>query len=197
MLEAVAEGGECALKRLLVTARGSMNPYSKLKGMKIVLIDDDEWIRDSLSLFFEGEGCNLRALETAEEALETLQEHHYDIIIADYRLPGMDGLEFLRRMKQTHPRAMKILITAYKDEKVVSEARRLGLSDFIEKPSTTSTIEESLLRLLEGHKQDTLSPCDSFRTEQQKGLAHKLNAERRPKDEEGRGSNCRGQRRRY
>jgi DNA-binding NtrC family response regulator len=153
-----------------------MNLFNKLKEMKIVLIDDDEWIRDSLSLFFEGEGCNLRALETAEEAIETLQEQQYDIIIADYRLPGMDGLEFLRRMKETHPRAMKNLITAYKDDKVVSEARRLGVHDFIEKPFTTRTIEESLSRLIEERKQDTINPCEAFRIEQEKGLAHKLNA---------------------
>jgi len=130
-----------------------MNLFNKLKEMKIVLIDDDEWIRDSLSLFFEGEGCNLLALETAEEAIETLQEQQYDIIIADYRLSGMDGLEFLRRTKETQPRALKILITAYKDEKVVSVARRLGVHDFIEKPFTTRTIEESLSRLLENREE--------------------------------------------
>ncbi len=125
-----------------------MHPFSKLKGMKIVLIDDDEWIRDSLSLFFEGEGSHLLALETAEEAIEILKRQDYDIIIADYRLPGMDGLEFLKRIQETHPHAMKILITAYKDEKVVSEAMRIGIQDFIEKPFTTKIIEESLSRLI-------------------------------------------------
>jgi len=153
-----------------------MNLFNKLKEMRIVLIDDDEWIRDSLSLFFEGEGCNLLAFETAEEAIETLQEQQYDIIIADYRLPGMDGLDFLNRIQETHPRAMKILITAYKDDIVVSEARPLRVHDFIEKSFTTKTIEESLSRLIEGRKQNTINPCDAFRTQQEKGLAHKLNA---------------------
>ena len=44
-----------------------MNLFSKLKNMKILLIDDDEWIRDSMQLFFEGEGCHLLAIGTAEE----------------------------------------------------------------------------------------------------------------------------------
>jgi DNA-binding NtrC family response regulator len=126
-----------------------MDLFSKLKGTQIVLIDDDEWIRDSLSLFFEGEGCHLLALETAEEAIEALKGQDYDIIIADYRLPGMDGLEFLKRIQKTHPHAMKILITAYKDAKVVSEAIRIGVHDFIEKPFTTRAIEESLSGLIE------------------------------------------------
>ena len=120
--------------------------------MKILLIDDDEWIRDSLGLYFEGEGCHLLALETAEEGIDALKEQDYDIIMVDYRLPGMDGLEFLRRIQKTQPNALKILITAYKSEGVVSEALKIGIQDFIEKPFTTKTIEESLTRLIEKNK---------------------------------------------
>ena len=117
-----------------------------------MLIDDDEWIRDSLGLYFEGEGCHLLALETAEEGIDALKEQDYDIIMVDYRLPGMDGLEFLRRIQKTQPDALKILITAYKSEGVVSEALKIGIQDFIEKPFTTKTIEESLTRLIEKNK---------------------------------------------
>jgi len=119
-----------------------------------LLIDDDEWIRDSLGLYFEGEGCHLLALETAEEGIEALKEQHYDIIMVDYRLPGMDGLEFLRRIQKTQPNALKLLITAYKSEGVVSEALKIGIQDFIEKPFTTKTIEGSLTRLIEKGKKD-------------------------------------------
>ena len=109
-----------------------------------MLIDDDEWIRNSLALFFEGEGIELRALETAEEGLEELRKTLYDIIIVDYRLPGISGLEFLKRIHETHPQAIKILITAYKDKEMISEALSIGVQDFIEKPFTTSTIEQTL-----------------------------------------------------
>ena len=47
-----------------------MDLFAKLKTMKILLVDDDEWIRDSLRIFFEAEGCHIVALETAEEAME-------------------------------------------------------------------------------------------------------------------------------
>jgi DNA-binding NtrC family response regulator len=129
-----------------------MDLFSKLRQMTMLLIDDDEWIRDSLSLFFEGEGCHLLALESAEEGMEALKEQSYDIIIADYRLPDMDGLEFLGRIQETHPDAIKILITAYRSEKVVSEAASLGIHDFIDKPFTTRAIEESLSRLIKGRE---------------------------------------------
>ncbi len=130
-----------------------MDLFSKLKKMRILLIDDDEWIRDSLSLYFEGEGCHLFALETAEEGIEALKGQNYDIIMVDYRLPGMDGLEFLKRIQKTQSHAMKVLITAYRSDEVVSEAFKMGIQDFIEKPFTTKTIEESLARLIEKDEQ--------------------------------------------
>ena len=126
-----------------------MDLFRRLKEMRILLIDDDEWIRDSLTVFFESEGCHLLALETAEEGIDALKRQAYDIIIADYRLPGMDGLEFFRQLEKSHPGVLKILITAYRSEEVVSEADRMGVHDFINKPFSSKTIEESLSRVIE------------------------------------------------
>jgi len=125
-----------------------MDLFSKLRKMNILLIDDDEWIRHSMGIFFEFEGCDLRTLETAEEGLAELKRQDYKVIIADYRLPGMDGLEFLRRSQKTHPNAMKVLITAYGSKEIVSEAYKLGVQDVIKKPFTIESIEDSLCRLI-------------------------------------------------
>ena len=107
--------------------------------MKILLIDD-KWIRDSLELFFNGKGCNLLALTTAEEAMEALQWQTYDIIICDYKLPGMDGLRLFKGIEKSPPDVFKVLITAYGSEEVAYEATRSGIHDFIQKPLTTSAI---------------------------------------------------------
>ena len=131
------------------SGRKGMGLFSKLKKMRILLIDDDEWIRDSMSLFFESEGCSLRALETAEEGLVELKRQSYDIIIVDYRLPGMDGLEFLKRINEPQPDALKILITAYGSKDVFLKAEETGVNDFIDKPFTIETIEDVLFRLIE------------------------------------------------
>ena len=125
-----------------------MDLFNKLKNMKILLIDDDEWIRDSMHLFFEGEGCHLQALETAEDGLKTLMRQDYDIIIADYKLPDMDGLEFFNRIKETHSNSIKILITAFGSKDLFYKAMKMGIHDFIEKPFTSETIENSLSRLI-------------------------------------------------
>ena len=125
-----------------------MNVFSKLQQMKILLVDDDEWIRDSMQLFFESEGCHLLALETAEEGIASLEKQACDIIISDYRLPGMDGIEFFKKIRNSSQASKKILITAYGSAGVVSKAKKAGVHEFIEKPFTTDTIESSLLRLL-------------------------------------------------
>jgi CheY-like chemotaxis protein len=121
-----------------------MDIFSKLRNMKILLIDDDEWIRDSLSIFFEAEGCHIVSVETAEEGLEALRLQKYDIIITDYKLPGMDGIEFLKHIQTSQQNAKKIMITAYKSEAVVKEAKKVGVQHLIAKPFTSDTIEASL-----------------------------------------------------
>jgi DNA-binding NtrC family response regulator len=126
-----------------------MSLYNKLREMKIMLIDDDEWIRDSLSFLFHGEGCSLDTYESAEEGINALKERDYDIIIADYFLPGMDGLKFFARIHESHGRIIKILITAYGNNDVISAAHELGIHALIKKPFTTKTFEESLSRLLD------------------------------------------------
>ena len=117
-----------------------MELYSKLRDMKILLIDDDEWIRDSLTIFLDSEGCHLTSFETAEEALQAVEKDNYDVVISDYKLPGMNGLEFFRFIERSHPHAIKIVITAYGNEDVASQARRIGINAFIEKPFTSKKL---------------------------------------------------------
>jgi len=123
--------------------------FKRLRNMKILLVDDDESIRDSMSMFFEEEGCKLIGMANAEDAIQTLIHEPYDIIISDYKLPGMDGLDFFRLVSKTRPDAIKILITAYGSEDLFREAYRLGVQDLILKPLTVDAIEKSLGVLLE------------------------------------------------
>jgi len=129
-----------------------MDVFSKLRNMKILLIDDDEWIRDSLSIFFEAEGCQLMVFETAEEAINELRDQTYDLIIVDYKLPGLDGLEFLKRTQNAQPNAIRVLISAYRNDKVVSEAKKLKVQGFIEKPFTSDSFMASLAHLIAMHE---------------------------------------------
>ena len=72
--------------------------------------------------------------ESAEEGLEGVRGESFDIIISDFRLPGLNGLDFIRQATVIQPDAIRFLITAYRDDRIVSEAVRIGIHDFIEKP---------------------------------------------------------------
>ncbi len=122
--------------------------FETLQKMRLLLVEDDALLRDSLRLFFENEGCRLDVLETAEEAMEVVRRREYDIVITDYRLPGMDGIHLLRALNDSRPRTMRVLLTAYMDEDVLAEAFRVGVHEFIEKPFSSADIEEALSRLI-------------------------------------------------
>ena len=126
-----------------------MNLFSRLQQLEIVLIEDDEWIQDSMRILFEGEGCELRIFDTAEEAVAVLETKMADIVMADYRLPGMNGIEFFNRIKHiTGKSPAKILISAYLNRSVREASLKAGVHAVIEKPFTSETIESTLDRIV-------------------------------------------------
>jgi DNA-binding NtrC family response regulator len=120
-----------------------------LKKARILLIDDDQYIRNSLTYYFKKKTLAFVTLESAEEALELLKKETFDVIICDYKLPRMNGLDFFFRLYELQPEALRIFITAYANDEVAIRAGGIGIDDFIEKPFTTKDIEDALQRLLE------------------------------------------------
>jgi len=143
------------LSRYIYQKKHIMDLFKELKKMKVLLIDDDEWIRDSLTLFFESEQCHLNAVESAEEGLELLRDQRYDIIITDYWLPGINGLEFFKRIFETNRNAIKILITAHGSPEVSDEAKKLRVNALIAKPFTSNTVVNVLSQLVETYETAT------------------------------------------
>ncbi len=129
-----------------------MDLFHELENMKILLVDDDRWVRDSLRRFFESENCRLNTVETAEEGLAEIEKTIFDIIIVDYCLPGINGFEFLEKIREKAPSAIKILITAYGRKAIMEEASRIGVHYFIAKPFSSHTIESVLSQLIEARK---------------------------------------------
>jgi DNA-binding NtrC family response regulator len=121
---------------------------NNLRRIDILLIDGDKWIRDSVTMFFEREGCRLSAFETAEEGLERLKNHDYQLVIAEYLLPGMDGLEFFRRVGQAHPQTLRLLTTSCGKERMAHAAAHIGIKELIEKPYSITTLKQSLRRVI-------------------------------------------------
>lgn len=120
--------------------------YQDLGVRSVLLVEDDPWTRDSLSLFFQVEGCRLQSAANADEAISALLGERFDLIICEYWLPDMDGLSVLKLYGDCQPEAVKVLISAYLTHQAVDEAMRSGIDDVLRKPFKVETLEKSLKR---------------------------------------------------
>jgi len=126
-----------------------MKSFSKLKDLKTVLVEDDAMIRNALSMAFKNKDCCLRVCKNAQQGLQALKEERFDIIICDYRLPDMNGLEFFKLVGNLPPHILKILISAYGDKELSFELSRIGVHAFIPKPFSIKQMIHILVHLVE------------------------------------------------
>jgi len=129
-----------------------MDPFSKIKKMKILLIDDDELIRDSFSMAFSHKGCFLMAVETAEEGLLVLQDNKFDIIISDFTLPGMNGMDFFKQAAINETDTANVLISGNITSERLSEKNKAKVHDFVQKPFSVTALAHTLAALTENKK---------------------------------------------
>jgi len=121
-----------------------MITHPNLKNLRTLLIDDNEFIRNSMEIAFRQKGYPLRTAATAEEGLEKMAAENFDIIISDYKLPGINGLTFLKYAGGTRPDIIKILISACGDHATIAAAYAIGVHDFLQKPFTLDTLWATL-----------------------------------------------------
>jgi two-component system response regulator FixJ len=100
----------------------------------VFVVDDDDAMRDSLDFLLSSAGCAVRTFETAARLLEALTDGNCGCVVSDVRMPGIDGLELLRRIKAAHPGLPVVIITGHGDVPLAVEAMKLGAADFVEKP---------------------------------------------------------------
>src|SRR5512146_3288485 len=100
----------------------------------VLIVDDESGIRQSLSGVLEDEGYKPSSADSAEECLEVLRKSHYDVVLLDIWLPGMDGLEALEKIKEFDDRPEVVMISRHGSIESAVRATKLGAYDFLEKP---------------------------------------------------------------
>lgn len=101
---------------------------------RILVVDDDEVVRWSYLRSLQSISCNVAAASDGEEALQTMEQNAFDVVLLDMRMPGQDGLSVLRTIKQKWPESEVVIITGYPTVDSAKEAVRLGAYDYVAKP---------------------------------------------------------------
>lgn len=115
----------------------------------ILVVDDEGPNRYSVSKTLQRVGYLVAEAASGEEALEVMKTQTFDVVLTDIRMPGLDGVELLRRIKEEAPDAIVILMTGYASLGTAVEALRLGAHDYLIKPSSSQDIRQSVARGVE------------------------------------------------
>jgi DNA-binding NtrC family response regulator len=101
---------------------------------RVLIVDDDDVVRRSYLRSLEGTSCQVAAASDGEEALQTMEQNPFDVVLLDMRMPGQDGLSVLRTIKQKWPDSEVVIITGYPTVDSAKQAVQLGAYDYVAKP---------------------------------------------------------------
>jgi two-component system NtrC family sensor kinase len=116
---------------------------------QVLIVDDDRLIREQLSVEVKRHFFDTCAASTGNDALELIEKQNIDIVLIDVKLPDMDGLEILKKVKQMKPDCELIVITGFGNQEIAIQALRWGAIDYIEKPLKTDELDAAIGRAME------------------------------------------------
>ena len=111
---------------------------------RILIVDDDENIRKVLTTILEDEGYDVESVDTAKKAIERTRRKFYNLALIDIRLPDMEGIELLTKMKNATPKIRKLIITGYPTLQNAVEAVNRGADAYIMKPFDMEKVLEAM-----------------------------------------------------
>ena len=115
-------------------------------GRKLLLVDDEEKMVKYLSRRLEIRGYEVSIASSGETAVALVKEKEFDVVLLDFLMPDMNGLEALKEIKKIRPDIAVIMISAYSSGKTEEEVKSLGLCDFIMKPFDLNNIVDTIER---------------------------------------------------
>lgn len=120
----------------------------------VYVIDDDPAMRDSLDFLLGSAGFNVRIFESAVSFLDVLPELRFGCVVSDVRMPHLDGIELLHRLKAGSKKLPIIIMTGHGDIPLAVEAMKAGAADFFEKPFSDDAMLAAVRRALGRQRQD-------------------------------------------
>jgi DNA-binding response OmpR family regulator len=122
-----------------------------MENYTILVLDDDQSARTLLEIMLSRTGFKVRLANDADEALQSINEEMPHLVISDISLPGMDGIEFVRLLRQQEATMdlPVIILSAHHDDKTIKEAMEAGATQFMKKPLKMDNLRDNLNDLIE------------------------------------------------
>ncbi len=111
---------------------------------KVLIVDDDKDFLEVMSERLIARGIEVSTSETAEDALKRIDKELFDVIILDLQMPGINGIDALKQIKEKHEALQVIMLTGHATVEKGVEAIKLGAMDFIEKPADIDTLSKKI-----------------------------------------------------
>ncbi len=115
----------------------------------VLLVDDERDTNEMLATILKHHGFQVKTADSGLRALEILLIHSVDVVVTDYEMPGMNGVELCRELAVRHPRIVPVLLTGASNSNVADEARRVGAYAYLTKPTKLDELQNVLERALE------------------------------------------------
>jgi DNA-binding NtrC family response regulator len=122
-----------------------------MSGVRLLFVDDDETLRKVLARELSARGFAVEAFASSDGVLDSVRSRSPQAVLLDLLLPGMDGIELLRRIRALDPTQAVVVLTAHGSVEQAVEAMRAGAQDFLTKPVRLDVLEQTLLRAAETH----------------------------------------------
>ena len=137
----------------------------------ILVMEDETTVAKGLEMVLSEAGYQVALAATGHAALDTLFEKQFDLLVADLRLPDMDGMDVIKRVKQKWPDTEVVVITGYSSVNSVVRSMKLGAHDYLAKPFSEDQIKESIRSALETKEEKRVSEhkiAERVETEEEK-----------------------------
>ena len=135
------------------------------KRARVLIVDDEPAMRDACRQVIERDGIRVAEAAGGAEALDRLAKEHFDLVILDLKMPGIDGISVLKSIRHEHPDTAVVVVTGYPSVESAVEAMKSGAIDFLPKPFTRESLSVIIERALHVPTAQTLRRLVSrFRT---------------------------------
>jgi DNA-binding NtrC family response regulator len=129
-------------------AGAGVAPAAAAVAPNVLVVDDERTVCNSCKKILTREGYNVDVALSGEEALSKVKGNEFDVLITDWKMPQLDGIEVAKRIKKENPNIAVVMITGYPSVETSIKAMRSGISDYVPKPFTPAELSDAMIRAL-------------------------------------------------